>query len=309
MAFLLIFDLFQINLQLYMFNIHVKNLSLSLWSNACHTVSLTHWAVYSLYLISLWRRQSPYTDSNALSVSLPVISSNFFHSISPCVCVPSPAHPYCCLAVVSAKRSSHSMLCCDIGEKCSIIIPTDYIKMSFPRVLFSEETSSTAASLWQAAVTCMSVCLSVHWPFVSQFVFLSRPVSVPVWPSICVSACLSACLCSLHAFLPASLFVSVTAECRVSPLVRCRSWGNIKKTNLRLSSCETDCFSVSQFLTMILMDGFAKNMAWNIIISCWCYEVLMSSIYPSIRTNFCCAEQSKHVKHCVHVFMWTHIYI
>lgn len=172
-------------------------------SNACHTVSLTHWAVYTLYLISLWRRQSPYTDSNALSVSLPVISSNFFHSISPCVCVPSPAHPDCCLAVVSAKHSAHSMLCCDIGEKCNIIIPTGYIKMSFPLVLFSEETSSTAASACYAnwplhcdrplSLACQFASLSTGRLSRSLFFCLSQlaclcghpSVYLPVYRHVC----------------------------------------------------------------------------------------------------------------------------
>lgn len=291
----------------------------------CHclssnTVSLTHWAVYTLYLISLWRRQSPYTDSNALSVSLPVISSNFFHSISPRVCVPSPAHPDCCLAVVSAKHSAHSMLCCDIGEKCNIIIPTGYIKMSFPLVLFSEETSSTAASACYAnwplhcdrplSLACQFASLSTGRLSRSLFFCLSQLACLCGHPSV-LSACLSAWLWSLHAFLPASLFVSVTAECRVSPLVRCRSRGNIKKINLRLSWCETDCFSVSQFLTMILMDGFAKNVAWNIIISCWCYEVLMSSIYPSIRTDLCWSNINMssivYMYLCEHAFTYNNI--
>lgn len=67
----------------------------------------------------------------SLPVCLSAFSSNSFHSISLSVCVPSPAHPYYWLAVVSAKHSAHSLPCCDTGEIYNIITPNDYVKLAF----------------------------------------------------------------------------------------------------------------------------------------------------------------------------------
>lgn len=111
------------------------------------------------------------------------------------------------------------------------------------------------SSLRQTAVTCPP-CESVRRLVIFLvFVFLSLAGSPPVWPSICVPACISPSLANSqthYVYSPHSEW--------------CIFWGNIKKTNLRLSSCGTDCFSASPFLTMILMNGSMKNVPWNSIL-------------------------------------------
>lgn len=111
----------------------------------------------------------------------------------------------------------------------------------------------------QAAVTCkstLSVCPLSVCPLVCFPVCFCVATHLCISPCVCV--CISACLAirlsdsqMLHVYLSLSL--------------RCISQGNIK-TNLSFSSCETDGFSVSWVSTVILMNGFMKNVSRNSIV-------------------------------------------
>lgn len=50
-----------------------------------------------------------------------------------------------------------------------------------------------------------------------------------------------------------------------TPAGRHVSRGNIKETNLRPSSSETDFFSLSGLLTVMLINVFMKNVAWDTV--------------------------------------------
>lgn len=131
------------------------------------------------------------------------------------------------------QHDSHSALC-KLTSSLSLVLPV------------SLSSASSSSSLFSCLRQLVHLC---GHPSVCPLVYLHA----------CVPACLSTSL-AIH------LYNSQMHCVYSSPSEWCIFWGNIKKTNLRLSSCGTDCFSASPFLTMILMNGSMKNVPWNSIL-------------------------------------------
>lgn len=149
-----------------------------------------------------------------------------------------------------------------------VLLSAEHLQYVSHSVLCKLTSSLTGCRHLHTVSIWLPVSLSTAYLSSSLFFCLSQlvrlrghpSVYLPVYLHVCVSACVSASV---------SLSVSVTAKCCMfyaSPSVRCISRGNIKKTNLSLSSWETDCFSALRFLTMILINELMKNVTWNNIL-------------------------------------------
>lgn len=224
-------------------------------------------------------------------------------------CVPSPVPPYACVPRgnlrANAATTSVSALTFNKVKPANETCHYSAVKCLDLQHGSQNALCKLTSSPWQVAVTCISICLPVQCLFVLSWLFwfvllCGHPsVYLPLYRHVCVSV--RVCVC-MHIRLSrnSSLWQPNPACVYLSPSARCISRGNIKKTNRRLSSCETDCFWAAQFLTMILMNGFMENVAsWrNLMLALWSPNEFHLSEHADGLHH---ADQCKHVK-CRHAY-------
>jgi len=118
------------------------------------------------------------------------IFQQFFHSFSlhQCAITCSPL----LLAGINPTPTSKPQL--TMFLKCSHI-PTNDVRLAFNVVVKCWETPTAMLyKLTSSLVAITFLFASLSTALFVLFVFLSRAICLPVWPSICVSACLLACL-------------------------------------------------------------------------------------------------------------------
>lgn len=187
--------------------------------------------------------------------------------------------------------------------------------MSFPLVLFSEETSSTAASACYAnwplhcdrplSLARQFASLSTGRLSRSLFFCLSQLACLCGHPSVYLPVYRHVCDVCTH-FCPPRYLSPWQPNAVFLPWFGADPGETLRRLIWGLADVRLIAFQCRSFWQWYWWMGLQKTPAWNVIISCWCYEVLMSSIYPSIRTYLC--RSNLNISSIVYMYLCEHTF-